>query len=604
MKDFFKMMFASTVGVIIAGIILMFLSFILFMGMAASVSSTKTYTLQKESVLKINLSGIINERKTPDPFEFLFNSSSVPTQGLNDILSAIEKAKSNDKIKGIYLVAGPMVSGYAAMEPIRNALLDFKESGKFIVAYGENFNHRSYYVSSVADSVFMNPEGSMDFRGLATSIQFNKKMLEKWGIETQIFKVGTYKSAVEPYMLDKMSDANRQQVTAFLNDIWGNLLKGISESRNISVEQLNRYADESLLFAAPEKSVVYHLVDGLKYGSEMDNTLKALLELKPDNKLKIAGVQDMLSVPEGKKKISKDKIAVLYAEGTIVEDAAADFYSSAVITAKEFVKELNKLKDDKSVKAVVFRVNSPGGSGYASEQIWHAVKELRAEKPVVVSMGDYAASGGYYISCSADKIVAEPTTLTGSIGVFGIIPNAAQLAKRMGATYDGVSTNKHSNMMDDVLSIPLLGIGLFPARPLNSDESIMVQGYINRFYDVFLTRVSEGRNKTKEEVDAIAQGRVWTGNQALQLGLVDELGGIDTAVREAAALAEIEEYALKEYPAQKDIWTKLLSESTESLSARMTRGIMGKEWYDQRRMLQIWQGYDYRQAVMLEYVGW
>jgi protease-4 len=401
-----------------------------------------------------------------------------------------------------------------------------------------------------------------------------------------------------------MSDANRQQVTAFLNDIWGNLLAGIAAGRNIPVEQLNRYADEVLTFAAPEKSVTCHLVDGLKYNDEVNNTLKALMELKPDDKLKFAGVQDMLSVPDGKKKISKDKIAVLYAEGEIAADAVSDFYSSGIITAKECVKELNALKDDKTVKAVVFRVNSPGGSGYASEQIWHAVKELRAEKPVVVSMGDYAASGGYYISCCANKIVSEPTTLTGSIGVFGIFPNAEQLAKRMGATFDGVSTNKHSNLMGDVLSIPLLGVGLMPARPLNSDESAMLQSYVQRFYDVFLSRVAEGRGKTKEAIDAIGQGRVWTGNQALQLGLVDLLGGVDVAIQTAAALAEIEDYTVKECPAPKDFWMSLLSESSESVTARMTRGIMGKEWYDQKRMMQLWQGYDYRQAVMPEYVGW
>jgi len=604
MKDFFKMMFASTLGVIIGSVALTFLSFILFIGIVASLGSTGTYNLQRNTVLKVQLNGIIAERKSPDPFGFLLNNSSMSNEGLNDILAAIRKAKDNDHIKGIYLVAGQTISGYATMEPIREALLDFKESGKFIIAYGENFNHRSYYVSSVADAVFMNPEGIMDFRGLSTSIQFNKKMLEKWGIETQIFKVGTFKSAVEPYLSDKMSDANRQQVTAFLNDIWGNLLKGISESRDISVEQLNRYADESLIFAAPEKSVNYRLIDGLKYENEVNNVLKDLLELNSSAKLRIAEVSNMLSVPDGKRNTGRDKIAVLYAEGAIVEDAVSNFYSSSVITAKEYVKELNRLKDDKNVKAVVFRINSPGGSGYASEQIWNAVRELRTEKPVVVSMGDYAASGGYYIGCGADLIVAEPTTLTGSIGVFGIIPNAAQLAKRMGATYDGVSTNKHSNLMGEVLSIPMLGIGLMPARPLNSEESAMMQGYIGRFYDVFLSRVSEGRNKTKEEVDAIGQGRVWTGNQALLLGLVDELGGIDTAIQTAAALAEIENYTISEYPVQKDFWMSLFSESSENVRARFTQIIMGKEWYDQKRMLQAWQGYDYRQAVMLEYVGW
>ncbi|MDR1527913.1 MAG: signal peptide peptidase SppA [Dysgonamonadaceae bacterium] len=602
MKSFFKMMLASTLGVIIAGVILTFISFILFIGTMASLGSSTAYNLQRNSILEIRLDGVIDDRKSEDPFAFLF-SSYPPSCGLNDILAAIEKAKANDKIKGIYLFAGPMTSGYATAEPIRKALLDFKESGKFIVAYGENFTHRSYYVSSVADSIFMNPEGTMDFRGLSSTTQYNKRMLEKWGVETQIFKVGTYKSAVEPYLLDQMSDANREQVTAFLHDIWGNLLKGISESRGISVEQLNRYADESLILAAPQKTVDYRLIDGLRYGDEVENCLKALAGLNPNDKLRLAGIENMKQIPEGKKKLSPDKIAVLYAEGDIVSDAISDFYSSGVITAKEYVGELNKLKDDDRVKAVVFRVNSPGGSGYISEQIWHAVEQLRAVKPVVVSMGDYAASGGYYIACGANKIIAEPTTLTGSIGVFGIVPNGAELAKRMGATYDGVSTNRHSNFVNETLSIPLLGIGLLPARALNSDECAMFQAYTERFYDLFLTRVSEGRGKTKASVDSIGQGRVWTGNQALQLGLVDALGGLDTAIREAAALAETTDYTVREYPAQKDFWMSLFEESSGSVQARLTQAFMGKEWYHQKKMLKAWQGYDYRQAVMPEYIA-
>jgi protease-4 len=603
MKSFFKMMFASTLGVIIASILLTIVSFVIFIGMAASLGSSKTYNLQKDSILQIDLNAIISERESTSPFEFLLSGSAVKTVGLNDILSAIQKAKDNDKIKGIYINAGYTTTGYATIEPIRKALLDFKASGKFIIAYGEDFTHRSYYVSSVADSIFINPQGTMDFRGLASSIQFYKNTLEKWGIEMQVYKVGTYKSAVEPYLTDKMSDANREQVTAFLNDIWGHLLSGISESRGVSVEQLNKYADECLTFTAPETLVNYHLIDGLKYSGEMDAYLKTKLGLEEDASLKLTGVKDMKSVPEGKKKISKEKIAVLYAEGEIGSDATPSFYSSDMITAKEYVKELNKLKEDKNVKAVVFRVNSPGGSGYASEQIWHAVKELREVKPVVVSMGTYAASGGYYIACGANKIVAEPTTLTGSIGVFGILPNGAQLAKRMSATFDGVSTNKHSNFADDVLHIPFLGIGLLPARPLNAEESAMLQAHIERFYDVFLTRVSEGRGKTKAEIDAIGQGRVWTGNQALKLGLVDELGGIDVAIKAAAQLAEIEDYAINEYPAQKDFFMSLLEESSESVSERMTIGLMGKELYSQKRMLQTWQNYDYRQAIMPEFIN-
>jgi protease-4 len=605
MKNFFKMLCASTLGFIIGGLILSVLSFVIFIGVAASFGSKPAYNLQKESLLKINLNSVITERENSSPFDFLMGGSSIETYGLNDILSAIKKAKNNDKIKGIYLNGGQTMTGYATMEPIRKALLDFKESGKFIIAYGENFNHRSYYVCSVANSVYMNPQGAMDFRGLASSTQFYKATLEKWGIEMQVYKVGTYKSAVEPFLTDKMSDANREQVTAFLSDTWGTLLNGISESRAIPVEQLNQYADECLIFTNPQKLVDYQLIDGLKFADEVDAELKACLYLKEDDKLKIAGVKDLISVPDtNKKKLSKDKIAVLYAEGEIVDDAVPSIFSQgSSITAQEYVKELNKLKENKNVKAVVFRVNSPGGSGYASEQIWHAVQELRAVKPVVVSMGTYAASGGYYISCGANKIISEPTTLTGSIGVFGVIPNGEQLAKKMGATFDGVSTNKHSNFANDILSIPLLGIGLLPARHLNDEEGAMIQAYVERFYDVFLTRVSDGRGKTKEEVDAIGQGRVWTGNQALKLGLVDELGGIDVAIKAAAELAELEDYATDEYPVQKDFLTTLLKESAGSVNMKMTKGILGKDAFNQKMILKAWQGYDYRQAIMPEYIN-
>jgi protease-4 len=602
MKNFLKMMFASTLGVIIASLVLFFLSFVIFMGIAASVGSTPTYNLQKNSILKVNLSGAINDRESSSPFDFILSGSN-ESYGLNDILSAIKKAKGNEKISGIFLNVKSTSIGYASAETLRKALVDFKESGKFIVAYGEDFTQRTYFISSVADAIFMNPQGMFDFRGLAGSIQFNKGIFEKWGIEIQVYKVGTYKSAVEPYIQDKMSDANREQVTSYLTDIWGNLLAGISESRGISVEQLNQYADEFLMLSDQQKIVDYQLIDGLKYGDEMDAYLKSRLELKETDKLHLASVKNMKSVPETSKKISKEEIAILYAEGEIVADNANSLYSSDGITAKEYVKALNKLKEDKSVKAVVFRVNSPGGSAYASEQIWHAVKELREAKPVVVSMGTYAASGGYYISCGANKIISEPSTLTGSIGIFGLVPSGAQLAKKMGASYDGVSTNKHSNFADDVLSIPLIGIGLLPARPLNNEEGALMQAYVERGYDLFVSRCAEGRGKTKEAIDAIGQGRVWTGNQALKLGLVDELGGIDTAIKAAAELAELEHYSLGEYPAKKDFFTSLLEESTGSLGERISMGFMGKEIYQQKRMLNAWQNYDFRQAIMPSFIN-
>jgi len=596
------MVFASALGAFIACIILSILSIIIFTGIAASIGSTSSYRLQKGSILKVNLNGVIDERDHTGPFDFLFKGSSIEMQGLNNMLSAIQKAKDNDNIKGIYLNSGSglLITGFATLEPIRKALLDFKKSGKFVVAYGENFNQQAYYVCSVADQVFLNPQGILDFRGLATSIQFNKGIFDKWGIEMQVYKVGTYKSAVEPYIQDKMSDANREQTTAYLNDIWETLMTGVSEVRSISIEQLNHYADECMTFARPDTLVEYKLIDGLKYADEVDSYLKGLLDLKEDAKLKWVEVKDMKAVPENKAKGGKDKIALLYAEGVIASDEANNLFSGTNITAKEYVKEINKLKEDKNVKAVIFRVNSPGGSAFASEQIWHAVKELREVKPVVVSMGDYAASGGYYISCGANKIVSEPTTLTGSIGIFGLIPNGAQLAKKMGATYDGVATNKYANFGGGTLSIPLAGIGLLPARPLTNEEGAMVQAYIERGYDLFLSRCAEGRGKTKEEINTIGQGRVWTGNQALQLGLVDELGGIDVAIKSAAELAGTTNYSLDEYPVQKDFFTSLLESSSENMSEQMAKIFMGNEVYEQKRMMGAWSNYDYRQAILPE----
>jgi len=604
MKSFFKMLFASIIGVIIGLAIITVLGFVIFVGMAASLGSSSPYTLQKNTVLKVNLNEntSISEKDNSSPFDVIFNRSG-ESYGLNDILSVIQRAGKNDNIKGIYLNVGLAATNFTTLEPIRNALLEFKKSGKFIVAFGENFTQPLYYLSSVADKIFMDPSGLLDFCGLATNIQYNKGVFEKWGVEMQVYKVGTYKSAVEPYIQDKMSDANREQVTAYLNDIWGTVLNEISESRGIPVAQLNHYADEFMALSDPKKAVEYKLIDSLKYADQAEAYLKSLLNLKEDDKLRFADVKDMLSVPEAGKKISKEKIAILYAEGEIVTDAVSDFLPGSSITAKEYVKELNKLKDDKSVKAVVFRVNSPGGSASASEQIWHAVQELKAVKPVVVSMGTYAASGGYYISCGANKIVSEPTTLTGSIGIFGLIPSGAQLAKKMGATYDGVSTNKFSDFGRGTVSIPFLGIGLLPARPLNNEEGAKVQAFVERGYDSFISCCAEGRGKTKAAIDSIGQGRVWTGNQALKLGLVDELGGMDVAIKAAADLANVENYSISEYPVKKDFFMSLFENSAESVGERIWMGIVGKDLYQQKQMLKAWQQYDYRQAIMPEFVN-
>jgi protease-4 len=597
MGNFFKMVLASTLGVIIASIIVTVFSFFILAGVAATLGSEGPYNLQDGTILKINLKGTISDRENQSLFDF-FNSSSKYDYGLNDLVSAIKKAKNNDKIKGIFIDTGYITSGYSILEPIRKALLDFKTSGKFTVAYGDLYSQGSYYVGSVADEIYMNPMGALDFRGLATSIQFNRGFYEKLGIEWQVYKVGTYKSAVEPFIADKMSDANREQFSSFLNDIWSSLLTGISESRNIPVEKLNQYADECLTFADPKKTVEYKFIDELKYKTEIESYLKEKLNLKESDKLKIADVKDLRSIPGSEKKISKDKIAVLFAEGEIIDnEMPAIFSSGSNITPKEYIKEINKLKEDKNVKAVVFRVNSPGGSAYASEQIHQALKTLNGVKPLVVSMGNYAASGGYYISCCAKKIVAEPTTITGSIGIFGLIPNGASLSKKLGATHDGVTTNKHSNLTSDILTIPLLGLVELPARPFNEEESVMIQTYVERGYDTFTERCAEGRGKTKAEIDAIGQGRVWTGKQALELGLVDQLGGIDDAVKIAAELAGIDDYSLGEYPAKKDFFTQFLEESADNVKVRLMEGIVGKEAFRQKQLLKAQSKFDCRQAI-------
>ncbi|MDH8702083.1 protease-4 [Dysgonomonadaceae bacterium PH5-43] len=600
MQNFFKMMIASTLGVFIAGMILTFFSFIFMLGVLFSLGNEPAFNLQRNSVLKLNLNGIITERENSSPFDFLISGNNAPVHGLNDILSAIEKAKHNNNIVGIYIHAGQMITGYATIQPIRKALIDFKESGKFVIAYGDNFNHRSYYIASVADEIYMNPDGIFDFRGLSTSIQFNKKVFENWGMEMQVFKVGTFKSAVEPFIDNKMSEANKQQVTSYLNDIWQTLLTDISINRNIPVEDLNKYADECLTFAPSQQILNYNLVDGLTYG--IDGYIKALIGLDKKDKIKYPNVKNMKSVPDYSHKKGGNEIAILYAEGNIISDEMASIYNEPNITAKRYVKELNNLKNDDDVKAVVLRVNSPGGSAYASEQICNAVKELSKEKPIVVSMGDYAASGGYYISCMANKIFAEPNTLTGSIGIFGLIPNGAQLAKKMGATHGSVSTNKHSNFGNDVLSIPLLGIGLMPARPLNEEESLMMQAYVERGYDQFLSRCAEGRNMKKEEVDAIGQGRVWTGNQALDIGLIDYLGNIDDAIEEAARIADLNNYYTKEYPTTKGFFSLTLDETLEGIHTNIYKNIVGKEILEQKRISNAWQNYDCRQAVISTYI--
>ena len=581
MKDFLKFTLATITGIIVSSVVLFFISILVFFSMVSS-SESETQ-VRKNSIMMLDLNGTLAERSQDNPFD-LFMGDDNKTYGLDDVLSSIKKAKENDDIKGIYIEATSLDAGFASREEIRNALKDFKESGKFIVAYGDNYSQGLYYLSSVADKVLLNPQGMVEWKGLATTPMFFKDLLAKIGVEMQIFKVGTYKSAVEPFISTEMSPANREQIDAYLTSIWGQVTNDVAKSRKVSVDSLNAIADRMLMFYPAEKSVEYGLVDTLIYKNDVRDYLKAMIGIDKDDRMPVLGLQDIINV---KKNVPKDKsgniIAVYYAYGEIDSSTSSASPDGEGIDSKKVIKDLRKLKDDEDVKAVVLRVNSPGGSAYGSEQIWYAVSELKKEKPVIVSMGDYAASGGYYISCNADTIVAEPTTLTGSIGIFGMFPNAKGLTDKIGVNFDVVKTNKYADF------------GML-TRPMNDGEKGLMQMYVNNGYDLFLTRCSDGRGISKEDLDKIAQGRVWTGSKAKELGLVDELGGLDKALDIAIAKAGVDAYTVMNYPEKESFFESLMNTNPGNyIKARMLKGTMG-EIYQQFSALENFDKCDRVQA--------
>ncbi len=566
MKDFFKFMFATVAGIVVSCVLFFFIGILWLFSMLSS-SESETH-LQDNSVMMLDLRGDLAERSLDSSLEFLMGDTYT-VYGLDDILASIQKAKESDQIQGIYLQADLLTAGFASLKEIRDALLDFKESGKFVVAYADTYTQGLYYLASAADKILLNPHGMLEWRGLASAPIFFKEMLDKIGVEMQVFKVGTYKSAVEPYIATEMSDANREQVNAFLTSIWGEITQDVAASRDLTTEALNTAADQMMLFRPAEESVRCGLVDTLVYKNDVRNYLKGLAGIDEDDDLPVVGLKDMINV---KKNRPKDKsgniIAVYYAEGEIVNDAIASPLSGTetVINGTEVIKDLRELKEDEDVKAVVLRVNSPGGSAYASEQIWYAINELRKEKPVIVSMSDYAASGGYYISCNADTIVAEPTTLTGSIGIFGLVPNVKGLTDKLGLDFDVVKTNEYADF-------GMMG------RPLNAGEKAMMQMNVNQGYDLFLTRCAEGRGIEKEELDKIAQGRVWTGSKAKELGLVDELGGIDRALEIAIAKAGIDAYTVMSYPEKPGLFDSFTNFRPDNyIRSLLLKSCVG-EWY-------------------------
>ncbi len=580
MKQFLKFTLATIVGIIIVSII----GFLISLGILGAIasSSSKTVKIQPYSVYELKLEGTLVERSQDDPFSGMlsgvFGQEVVSQVGLDDVLNNIKKAKENDNIKGIYLKGGALSGGYSSIKEVRDALIDFKKSGKFIVAYADLYSQKNYYLATVADKIYLNPQGMVEFQGINSSTMFLKNTLDKLGVEMQIVKVGTYKSAVEPYIDTKMSEANKEQVTKYITSIWNNILKEISESRKISTEQLNAYADEVMALQEAEKNVTYKLVDSLVYADGMESVLKNLTKQDDFKNIKFVSHSNLKNVPLNEK-MHKDKVAVIYGVGGI------DMGGTDGIVSEKLVETINKVKDDKAVKAVVFRVNSPGGSAYGSEQIWRAISNLKKEKPVIVSMGDYAASGGYYIACIADTIVAQPNTLTGSIGIFGTIPNIAGLNKKIGLAYDGVKTNK----MSDAISVN---------RAFSPEERDLLQAHINRGYELFTKRCADGRNMPIDDLKAVAEGRVWTGEDALQLGLVDKLGGLKDAIEIAAGKAKLENYIVRNYPEKEDFMTRLLKDMNSDMETKFLKSKLGLENYEILKQIEQAKNMNGVQALM------
>lgn len=542
MKDFFKNVLATAVGVLLVGFITGFFMVVSLVGMA--LSQSETAPVADNSVLVLRLTGSLSERANDDVLASLFGDR-IPKLGLATMTEAIRQAKESDKVKGIYIEAGAFApDSYASLAAIRRELEEFRKAGKWIIAYGDSYTQGAYYLASVADKVYLNPQGQVDWHGLGSEPVFVKDLLAKLNVRMQVAKVGTYKSATEMFTGEKMSDADRQQTTAYLTDIWQNVVSAVGKSRSLAAQQLNAYADSLVSLAAPQDYVRMRMVDGLLYTDQVRQAVKKKLGLSPDDEIPQVSMSDLLAAgPEDKK---GDEIAVYYAVGDIVDGVVAMPSRESVIDAQKVCADLQDLAKDKDVKAVVLRVNSPGGSAYASEQIWHQVMELKKVKPVVVSMGSYAASGGYYISCPANWIVAEPNTLTGSIGIFGMFPDVSGLLReKLGLKFDEVKTNKYA----------LFGTR---SRPFTADELSHLESYIDRGYKLFRQRVADGRRLKVDQVEQVAQGHVWLGQDALKIGLVDQLGGVEVALRKAAQLAKLTQWHSSAYPVLPDYLSQLL----------------------------------------------
>ena len=572
MKNFLSSLLATIIGILIMTLVLFFI----ILGIVAASTSREVPEVKENSLLLVKLNARIIDRTNDDPFANLYSGMFLydQTMGLNQILKDLDKAATDEHIKGIFMNMGAVSAGMATLGEIREALIDFKESGKFIYAYGDNFTQKSYYLASVADSIFMTPQGAFLFTGMSAEVMFYKNALEKAGVEMQVIRHGSYKGAVEPFLRTDLSEENREQIEGYVGALWGSLVEGISESRDIPVEELNRLADE-LATIDPANLVESGMIDGLIYYEEMLSFLKEKMGVEEEDDLEGISLKSYKDVPDKKKKeVSRDKVAVIYAMGSVVDGSAGEGF----IGSERISKALRKARRDKSVKAIVFRINSGGGSGMASDVIHHEVQLAAEAKPLVVSMGDVAASGGYYIAAPADTILASPSTITGSIGVFGVFPSVEELmTEKIGITTDVVKTNTHANL-GSVMD------------PLDPSERAILQKMVDQFYTNFVHIVADGRAMSYEDVDAIAGGRVWAGKDALDLGLVDAHGGLEKAIKLAAGMADLEQYRVQSLPKLDDPMTALMKQITGSSLSRaqnLIRKELGADYQHYKRLQEI-----------------
>ena len=565
MRSFFKFFLAA----LLALVVFMLIGFLILFAVAGSIASSEKATIAAKSVLFIDLSRSFKDKKTDNTLARLSGDRDIYSTSLYDVVRLLQHAKSDSSVRGIYIKCNENANGFAASEELRNALLDFKESKKFVIAYGDMISQKAYFVASVADKIYCNPKGIIEWKGFASQLFFIKNALKKLEIEPQIFYDGKFKSATEPLREEKMTDANRLQTTVWLGDLYSRFLLATATARNIDTATLHRYASAYMIHT-PNDAVQYKLLDGVKYDDEVKDEIRKRLGINGDDKIEFVQIGSYAEATSIKK-YAADRIAVIYAEGDIVYGRGTE----GQVGSDEFRNLISKARTDKNIKAIVLRVNSPGGSALASEIIWRETMLTRkAGKPFVVSMGDMAASGGYYISCAADSIFAQPNTITGSIGVFGIVPNMQDFFKnKLGVTFDQVKTAPNA----DIGSV---------TRPLTEGEKIIIQSEIDTVYHDFKTRVAEGRKKDMPLIDSIAQGRVWTGSRAMQIGLVDRVGGLDDAIACAAGMANLKDYSLREYPEPASFWDMLKSNYGKTVKTKVIKEELSYSEYQLYEQLQ------------------